>query len=65
MQLALLTHAKLLDLMPPEKRGSELLAAVQTVATSLRSMDEIEGATSSRTLVCLALLMASGFSVLL
>jgi hypothetical protein len=30
--------------MPPEKRGSELLAAVQTVATSLRSMDEIEGA---------------------
>ena len=49
MQLALLTHAKLLDLMPPEKRGSELLAAVQTVATSLRSMDEIEGVTSSRT----------------
>ena len=43
MQLALLTHAKLLDLMPPDKRSSELLAAVQTVATSLRSMDEIEG----------------------
>lgn len=43
MQLALLTHGKLLDLMPPEKRGSELLAAVQCVATSLRSIDEIEG----------------------
>lgn len=43
MQLALLTHAKLLDLMPADKRSSELLAAVQTVATSLRSMDEIEG----------------------
>eukprot|EP00892_Ulva_mutabilis_P004364 jgi/Ulvmu1/229/UM001_0233.1 len=40
--LALLTHAKLLDLMPADKRSSELLAAVQTVATSLRSMDEIE-----------------------
>ena len=43
LQLALLTHSKLLDLLPPEKRSSELLAAVQTVATALRSIDEIEG----------------------
>jgi hypothetical protein len=43
VQLALLTHAKILDLLPPEKRASEFLAAVQCVATSLRSIDEIEG----------------------
>ena len=47
--------------MPPEKRGSELLAAVQTVATSLRSMDEIEGALFECT--GFPMFMSSSFSV--